>query len=105
MLLKTAALVLPLCGMGLAWQLAAPAAPDAAAVQNAYQREAASGDKRHDQGLHVREAKCSPDASNRYVCWITFVSDADANQRLYFDAVSLARENGRWTLKSGLCRS
>ena len=103
--LRVAMLAVPACGIGLAWLLVPSSTPDAAAVQIAYEREAAAGDKRHDKGLRVIAADCSVDKLKQYVCWIKFVSLNENNQRLYFDAISLARENGEWRLKSGLCRS
>jgi hypothetical protein len=83
-------------------------APDASIIQSAYEREAGSGDKLHDSGLKVIEAKCHDDASQRvgekYLCEVKFVSTNDPTERLYFDIVAVTRIGDGWKLAGGLCR-
>lgn len=99
------------CCLGIAWLLMSagtllPAEPlSVDTLQSAYEREASTGDKRHDKGLKLISADCVADQTKAFLCWVKFVSADDSNQRLYFDAVTMARENGQWTLKSGLCKS
>jgi hypothetical protein len=84
------------CGAG--------AVPDAAIVQAAYEREAASGSALHDKGLRVIEAVCGDPDNGRFLCQVTFLSTDDPNERLYFDVVAVARSEPGWELKSGLCK-
>jgi hypothetical protein len=79
------------------------AAPDAAIIQAAYEREAAAGSSLHDSGLRVLNAKCHGGDSG-YLCEVTFAASNDPNGRLYFDIVAVARRNDDWTLTSGLCK-
>ena len=82
--------------------------PDMAIIQSAYEREASSGSKLHDKGLRVLEATCDEDggagAAGRFLCQVTFLSNDDPEQRLYFDIVAVARTDKGWELKSGLCK-
>jgi hypothetical protein len=84
--------------------LACNAAPDAAVIQSAYEREAEAGSKLHDKGLQVLEAKCHDDKANGFLCEVTFISKSDPTERLYFDIVAVARAGAGWALKSGLCK-
>jgi hypothetical protein len=79
------------------------AAPDAAIIQAAYEREASAGGSLHDIGLRVLNAKCHGGDSG-YLCEVTFTASGDPNGRLYFDIVALAHSNDAWTLTSGLCK-
>jgi hypothetical protein len=79
--------------------------PTMASIQTAYDREASAGNKLHDTGLRLIEAKCDvKDATERYLCQVTFLSVTDPTQRLYFDIVAVVRNADVWELKSGLCR-
>jgi hypothetical protein len=79
--------------------------PSVALIQSAYEREASSGSTLHDKGLRVLEAKCDDSATaGRFLCQVTFLSNDDPNQRLYFDIVAVARTDTGWELKSGLCK-
>jgi hypothetical protein len=78
--------------------------PDTSAIQAAYERELSRDDVLHDQGLRIIEATCGDSADETFLCQVTFVSDNDPDHRLYFDIVGVARDAGRWQLKSGLCR-
>jgi hypothetical protein len=79
--------------------------PSVALIQSAYEREASSGSTLHDKGLRVLEAKCDDGvAAGRFLCQVTFLSNDDPNQRLYFDIVAVARTDSGWELKSGLCK-
>jgi hypothetical protein len=79
-------------------------APTVSVIQTAYEREAATGNKLHDQGLKVIEAKCHDNSGGPFLCEVTFVSADDPNQRLYFDIVAVAPAGEGWELKSGLCK-
>ena len=79
------------------------ALPDVATIQAAYEREAASGSTLHDKGLRVIEAKCH-DESDQFLCEVTFISNDDPAERLYFDIVAISRGRHGWQLKSGLCK-
>ncbi len=102
---KWVTLAAPVCGLGLVGLLRADPVPDVVALQTAYERQAAAGDKRHDNDLRVLAADCIAEPSKTFLCWIKFVSRNDASQRLFFDAVTVSRGNGAWELKSGLCKS
>jgi hypothetical protein len=52
----------------------------------------------------VLEAKCDDGAAGRFLCQVTFLSNDDPDQRLYFDIVAVARTDAGWELKSGLCK-
>jgi hypothetical protein len=78
--------------------------PSAALIQSAYELEASNGSKLHDKGLRVLEAKCDDGAAGRFLCQVTFLSNDDPDQRLYFDIVAVARTDSGWELKSGLCK-
>ncbi len=84
--------------------LACESTPNAAIIQSAYDRESASGSKLHDLGLRVLEAQCDNGASGRFLCQVSFVSNDDPNQRLYFDVVAVGRTESGWELRSGLCK-
>jgi hypothetical protein len=77
-------------------------APDIAAIQTAYEREASAGSTLHDNGLQVLQAKCHADA-NKFLCEVTFISKGDP-ERPYFDIVAVARVGDGWELESGLCK-
>jgi hypothetical protein len=78
-------------------------APDIAAIQAAYEREASPGSVFHDNSLQVLQAKCRDDGTDKFLCEITFISKGDP-ERPYFDFVSVARASNGWELKSGLCK-
>jgi hypothetical protein len=84
--------------------LACAPVPDVAIIQSAYQREAGSASKTHDQGLRVVEAKCHDAKAADFLCEVTFTSTDDPTERLYFDIVAVARNATGWELKSGLCK-
>jgi len=79
-------------------------APDIAAIQAAYEREASAGSTLHDKGLQVLQTKCHDDNADKFLCEVTFISKSDPTERLYFDIVAVARAGGSWELKSGLCK-
>jgi hypothetical protein len=78
--------------------------PGVTVIQSAYEREASNGSKLHDRGLRVLEANCESGAAGRFLCQVTFLSNDDPNQRLYFDIVAVARTDKGWQLESGLCK-
>jgi hypothetical protein len=78
--------------------------PTAATIQAAYENEASQANGRHDKGLKVIEAKCDDGAGGRFLCQVTFLSNDDPTERLYFDIVSVARAGRGWELRSGLCK-
>jgi hypothetical protein len=78
--------------------------PNVAVIQSAYEREASNGSKLHDRGLRVLEATCEGGAAGGFLCQVTFLSEDDPNQRLYFDVVAVARTDTGWELRSGLCK-
>jgi hypothetical protein len=84
--------------------LACQSLPDMAAIQTAYDREAASGSALHDKDLKVLHAKCHDENNGPFLCEVTFVATTDPNQRLYFDIVAVTRIASGWELKSGLCK-
>jgi hypothetical protein len=78
--------------------------PGVAVIQSAYEREASNGSKLHDRGLRVLEANCESGTAGNFLCQVTFLSNDDPNQRLYFDIVAVARTDKGWELRSGLCK-
>jgi hypothetical protein len=105
------------------------AEPDLAAIQTAYEREAAAGSALHDKGLQVLKAQCHRNDSTdnkgtdnkgannngstkngtannggaEFLCEITFISKADP-ERPYFDVIDVSRAGEGWELKGGLCK-
>jgi hypothetical protein len=77
--------------------------PDIAALQTAYECEAAAGSAVHDNGLQVLQANCHDDDSDKFLCEATFISKGDP-ERPYFDIVTVAQAGEGWELKSGLCK-
>jgi hypothetical protein len=47
-------------------------APDIAAIQAVYEREASAGSALHDKDLQMLQAKCHEDGANGFLCEITF---------------------------------
>ena len=78
--------------------------PDVAVIQTAYEREASAGSKLHDKDLKVLQSKCHDDGTDRWLCEVTFISQSDPSERLFFDIVAVARTADGWELKSGLCK-
>jgi hypothetical protein len=78
--------------------------PNAAIIQAAYEHEAPNSGVRHDKGLRIVDATCDKGVNGRFLCQVSFVSEDDPDQRLYFDIVSAARTDQGWTLTSGLCK-
>jgi len=105
------------------------AEPDLAAIQTAYEREAAAGSALHDKGLQVLQAQChrydgtgnnsagnnsagnnstgnnsgTDNNGGKFLCEITFISKGDPD-RPYFDVIDVARAGDGWELKGGLCK-
>jgi hypothetical protein len=99
--------------------------PDLAAIQTAYEREAAAGSALHDKGLQVLQAQChrndgadnksgtdnngsnkngsDNNGTDKFLCEITFISKGDP-ERPYFDVIDVARAGDGWELKGGLCK-
>jgi hypothetical protein len=91
-----------ICALGA---LSCDAAPDAAVIQAAYEREASAGSALHDKDLQVLQTKCHDNGTDQFLCEVTFISKGDPSERLYFDIVAVARvATGAWELKSGLCK-
>ena len=78
--------------------------PDISTVQEAYRREEASGAKEHDKQLKILDAKCHDRSNTGLLCEVTFMSEADPDERLYFDIVALAPAEEGWRMASGLCK-
>jgi hypothetical protein len=79
--------------------------PDTAILQKAYEMEATAPASTHDKGLRIVTADCRREGEGlRHTCYVTFMSKGDAQQRLYFDAISVDRDGESWRLRSGLCR-
>jgi hypothetical protein len=79
-------------------------APDVAAIQTAYEREASSGSKLHDKDLKVLQAKCHDGSKDGFLCEVMLTSTIDATERLYFDIIAVSRRGSGWELESGLCK-
>jgi hypothetical protein len=78
--------------------------PDITVIQTAYEREASGGSALHDTGLQVLRAKCHDNGNDQFLCEVTFISQGDPAERLYFDIVAVARVGNGWVLNSGLCK-
>ena len=81
-----------------------PAIPDVAVAQAAYDQAKAAAEGRHIEGLKIDNTDCSRIDSGRFLCQIRYARDDEANGRLHFTVVTLARDDNGWTLTSGLCR-
>jgi hypothetical protein len=68
--------------------LSCESAPNAAIIQAAYERAAPDSRLRRDKGLRIIEATCDNDVNGRFQCQVSFVSEADPDQRLYLGIVS-----------------
>jgi hypothetical protein len=84
--------------------LSCASVPNATIIQTAYEQEAPNSGVRHDKGLRVVDASCDKGVEGRFLCQVSFVSDDDHDQRLYYDIVSTAHTDQGWTLTSGLCK-
>jgi len=82
----------------------APPSPTVASVQAAYEREAATGDPKHDKGLEVLAVECGAPRSRQHLCWITFTTRTNPERPLYYDVASIEETDGGFKLTSGLCR-
>jgi hypothetical protein len=80
------------------------APPGASTIQSTYETEASNGSPLHDTGLRVIEAECSSAGSEKFLCQVTFSSNDDPEEHLYFDVISLVRNRKGWMLESGLCK-
>ena len=80
------------------------AMPTVATIQEAYNLEICNGSALHDKDLRIIETSCDRAAGGRYFCQVTFLSERDPSERLYFDVVEVSRGERGWTLKSGLCK-
>jgi hypothetical protein len=80
------------------------AGPDVSTIQAAYEREEASGSAAHDKQLKILDAKCHDTTGGQYLCEVTFMSNNDPDERLYFDIAAITRMNTGWKLASGLCK-
>jgi hypothetical protein len=78
-------------------------APDARAVQDAYDAARVDNAERHAYDLVIQGAKCSAIEGGGYACQIDFVRRAEPDKRLYFDVVTIDERQGHWTLLGGLC--
>ena len=47
------------------------------------------------------EASCDDGATGRFLCQVTFLSNDDPSQRLYFDIVAVERTDKGWELPNG----
>jgi hypothetical protein len=83
--------------------LSCNSAPNIAAIQTAYEREAPAGNPLHDKGLQILQANCHDDGTDKFLCEITFILKGDP-ERPYFDVAAMARAAEGWELKSGLCK-
>ena len=79
-------------------------APDIAAIQAAYEREASVGSTLHDKDLQVLQTKCHDDSADKFLSEVTFISKSDPTERVYFDIVAVARAAEGWELKNGPCK-
>lgn len=84
---------------------AGPALPDAAAVQAAYDRAAASAEDRHDADVRILGVDCAEAGGTRVTCTVGFAKTDEASDRVYLDSALVERRSGGdWTLLQGLCR-
>jgi hypothetical protein len=81
------------------------AAPDLDVVQATYDFEISSGNPAHDKGLKLVQAKCMNGQESAYICFVSFYSERDPDQRIYNSAAEIARIGGGWFLKGGLCKN
>ena len=84
--------------------LSCDSTPNAATIQAAYERAAPESGVRHDKDLRIIQATCDHGVNGRFLCQVSFISQEDPDQRLYFDIVSATHTDQGWTLTSGLCK-
>lgn len=86
-------------------ELAAAGEPTVDIIQAAYEREAQRGDARHDKDLRIQTVECNQGKiEHEYLCWISFISNADPKGAVSFDVAAVEETGDGWLLKSGLCR-
>jgi len=78
--------------------------PSIGDLQRAYEREATIPDGKHDPDVVVVGVDCSARGEQRYFCQVGFKRSEENTDRVYLDAAVVERQNGRWKLRSGLCR-
>jgi hypothetical protein len=83
----------------------AKAAPDPGVLQATYDFEISSGNPAHDKGLKIVQAKCMKGQDSGYLCFVSFYSEQDPDQRIYNSAAEIGRTGGGWFLKAGLCKN
>jgi hypothetical protein len=80
------------------------AEPDAGVIQATYDFEIKSGNPAHDKDLRVIKTKCMKGQDTAHICFVSFFSTADPDQRIYNSVTEIARIGDGWSLKSGLCK-
>jgi hypothetical protein len=78
--------------------------PDLGVVQATYDFEESFGNPAHDKGLKIMQARCMKGGEAAYICFVSFMSEQDPDQRIYNSATEIARVGNIWLLKSGLCK-
>jgi len=78
--------------------------PSVAVIQSAYEREASKWKQAPRQRIESARSELRAEYDGRFLCQVTFLSNDDPSQRLYFDVVAVARTDKGWELRSGLCK-
>jgi len=80
-------------------------APDTGVVQATYDFESSFGNPAHDKGLRIIQARCMKGEAAAFICFVSFMSEQDPDQRIYNSATEIARVGQSWLLKSSLCKN
>jgi hypothetical protein len=80
------------------------AEPDASVIQATYNFEIKLGSPAHDKDLKLLTAKCMKGQDTAHICFVSFLSTADPDERIYNSVTEIARIGDGWSLKSGLCK-
>ena len=78
--------------------------PDLDAIQATYDFELRAGDPAHERDLKLVKAKCLKGQDPSYICFVSFLSAADPDGRIYNNVTEIAYIGGAWSLKTGLCK-
>ncbi len=78
--------------------------PDIEVLQSTYDLEVNSGNELHDRNLKIIEANCKKFDPLTYRCFVSFISRADPDMRLYYDVAEISNTGTGWNLTSGLCK-
>ena len=73
--------------------------PDLDAIQATYDFELRAGNPAHERDLKLVKAKCLKGQDPSYICFVSFLSAADPDGRIYNNVTEIAYIGGGWLRK------